>query len=134
MHAVTYVYFALANTICLYVHEGSSIVSICILLACQFFIATNLIYRNELTFSEALFKVIILFLFFVSVSLILMVVNYMKKLQAALRVQNEADKMLLDNMHEGVMILGQIDVSKQDVIDEESQNHGAKSLSLEYCN
>ena len=103
---ITYIYLAITNTICLYVQEGSTIVIICVTLACQFFIAENLVYMEELTFSAALSKVCIIIVFVFCLSLCLMLLRYIKLLQASLRRQNETDKMLLDGMHEGVMILG----------------------------
>ena len=77
---ITYIYLAITNTICLYVQEGSTIVTICITLACQFFIAENLVYMEELTFTSALLKVCIIVFFILGLSLCLMLFRYIKLL------------------------------------------------------
>ena len=77
-------------TVVLFAHEASSIISTTLALALQTFIGWHIVFLKPFTVAQIITDVIIVVLYFISVSIFAVMIQYMKQLQIRLRVSNES--------------------------------------------
>ena len=93
--------------IVLYCDTGAQIIFNTVILALRFIVYLPLFFNSEQEFmtKDLIVLVLVVIVYFIICSLTAMIISYIQELGLKLKNTNEENVKLLDNMHEGLLIL-----------------------------